>query len=331
MTGPPPSSDDGSHGSELLPARSAHVRPVRLARLPSAPIEAPFVGREQLLQHVRELADVARDGNGIVAALSGEAGIGKSRLLQEVARRGPGFGFQVDWIRDAPRAEEVLRGLAEGGPASPDVSRSGDLRPFPMFTWSRKPRLVVIDDALLEECVPVLTTLATAGIARLPVLVLLGLSPDLDRPSIEARQALAFLARQRVLAQVPVPPLGEAELSELAAHVLGGRPDPRLQGTISSLTEGNPLLAEALMADLLDRGQVRQSPSGCSLVGESPSTYTPPVIGTMLGHVLELIDADIVQSLASAAALGPGFRYSELVEATGQPADQILEHLEAGI
>src|SRR6185436_13440361 len=117
--------------------------------------------------------------------------------------------------------------------------------------------------------------------ARLPVLVLLGLSPDFDRPTIEARQALASLARQRILAQVPVPPLGEAELSELATYVLGGRPDPRLQGTISSLTEGNPLLAEAPMADLLDRGQVSRSDTGCGLLGEIPTTYTPPAVGTM--------------------------------------------------
>jgi DNA-binding CsgD family transcriptional regulator/tetratricopeptide (TPR) repeat protein len=335
MTGQPPSSDAPSDetGRDPRPlhARSVHVRPIRLARLPSAPIEAPFVGREQLLEHLHELADVARGGDGIVATLSGEAGIGKTRLLHEVARRGPGFGFQVDWIRDAPRAEEVLTGLAEGGPASADVSRSGDRLPFPMLKWSRKPRLFVIDDALQAECLPALAALATAGIARLPVLVLLGLSPDLDRPTIAARQALAALARQRVLAQIPVPPLGEAELSELATHLLGGRPDPRLQGAISSLTEGNPLLAEALMADLLERGQVSRSDSGCGLLGEIPATYTPPAVGTMLGHMLELIDAEIVQALASAAALGPGFQFAALQQATGQPADQLLEHLEAGL
>ena len=51
----------------------------------------------------------------------------------------------------------------------------------------------------------------------------------------------------------------------------------------------------------------------------------------MLGHMLELIDADIVQSLASAAALGPGFRCAALQQATGQPADLLLDHLEAGL
>jgi DNA-binding CsgD family transcriptional regulator/tetratricopeptide (TPR) repeat protein len=302
-----------------------------MPRLASVPIEAPFVGREQLLAHIHELADVARSGNGIVAALSGESGIGKTRLLREAARRGPDLGFQVDWIRDAPRVAEVLTSLADGPPMPPDAYRGTEPRPLPLLKWSRKPRLVVVDDAYQPERLPALVALATAGVARLPVLVLLGLSPELDRPTIEARQAMASLARQRILAQIPVPPLGEAELSELATHALGGRPDPRLHGAISSLSEGNPLLAEALMADLLERGQVSRFGSSCGLLGEIPATYTPPAVGTMLGHVLESIDVEIVQSLASAAALGPGFRFAALEQATGQPADQLLAHLEAGL
>ncbi|MCC7368325.1 MAG: hypothetical protein IT306_07880 [Chloroflexi bacterium] len=311
--------------------RDVHVSPVGLARLSRAPVEAPFVGREQLLEYIHEFADIARSGNGIVVALSGEAGIGKTRLLHEVSRRAPGFGFQVDWIRDVLRMEEVLSGLALGGSASPDLHQWGEPVPFPLLKWSRKPRIVILDDALQSERLPALTVLATAGVARLPVLVLLGLSPDLDRPTLEARQALASLARQRALAQVPVPPLAESELSELATHLLGGRPDPRLQSAISSLTEGNPLLAEALMADLLERGQVSLSSSGCSLLGEISPTYTPPSIGTMIGHLFEQLDAEIVQSLASAAALGSGFRCTALEEATGQPPDQLLKHLEAGL
>src|SRR5205085_1494682 len=145
-----------------------------------------------------------------------------------------------------------------------------------------------------------------------------GLSPDLHRTTAEARQLLASLARQRVLAQVPVPPLGEVELFELATHVLGGRPEPRLQETISSLSEGNPLLAEALMADLLERGQLVRSGDRWSLLGDIPAARTPPAVATLLGHIVEAIDPDVLQSLASAATLGSGFRFAALEEATGQ-------------
>ena len=46
------------------------------------------------------------------------------------------------------------------------------------------------------------------------------------------------------------------------------------------MTEGNPLLAEALMADLRERGQVSRTSTGCGLLGEIPTTYTPPAVGS---------------------------------------------------
>jgi DNA-binding NarL/FixJ family response regulator len=304
---------------------------IRTARLASIPIEAPFVGREQLLQHIHELADVARGGQGVVVALSGEAGIGKTRLLREVARWGPDFGFRVHWIRHPRRVDAALAGLPDDRSVSSDTDPGTRPLPFTLLGRSRRPHLVAIDDALQADRLPDLTALATAGVARLPLLVLLGLSPDLNRATTEARRLLASLARQRVLAQVPVPPLGEAELFELATHLLGGRPDPRLQGTISSLSEGNPLLAEALMADLLERGQVSRQADRRGLLGEVPATYTPPAVSRLLGQCVESIDTDVLQSLASAAMLGSGFRFAALEQATGQPADRLLEHLEAGL
>jgi len=49
------------------------------------PIMCPvLIGRVQHLTHLRLLIDRAKSGQGQVALLSGEAGIGKSRLVAEV-------------------------------------------------------------------------------------------------------------------------------------------------------------------------------------------------------------------------------------------------------
>ena len=48
---------------------------------------APFVGRRHELEALLERAATARDGQGQVAFIRGEAGIGKSRLLYELRRR----------------------------------------------------------------------------------------------------------------------------------------------------------------------------------------------------------------------------------------------------
>ena len=57
----------------------------------------PFVGREADLLMLQGLLQACRDsGHGRVVVLRGEAGIGKSRLLEETFARGPGA-----WLRDA--------------------------------------------------------------------------------------------------------------------------------------------------------------------------------------------------------------------------------------
>lgn len=63
------------------PLPTTHPTPdVVWTTLPS--LEAPFVGRDAAMRTLEEALNDARDGHGHVVLISGEAGIGKSRLLQ---------------------------------------------------------------------------------------------------------------------------------------------------------------------------------------------------------------------------------------------------------
>jgi class 3 adenylate cyclase/tetratricopeptide (TPR) repeat protein len=55
----------------------------------------PLVGRDAEVRTIRTLAGRARGGRGQVLCLSGEAGIGKSRLVAEAVAAGERFGFAV--------------------------------------------------------------------------------------------------------------------------------------------------------------------------------------------------------------------------------------------
>src|SRR5690349_2354754 len=60
------------------------------------PLVSPvLVGREQHLEALLHLVDRARAGQGQLALLAGEAGIGKSRLIAEVRRLAAAAGFQL--------------------------------------------------------------------------------------------------------------------------------------------------------------------------------------------------------------------------------------------
>ena len=58
-----------------------------------------FVGREREVQELRHALDEARDGRGLLFLISGEPGIGKSRLAEEVAREAANRDMRVLWGR----------------------------------------------------------------------------------------------------------------------------------------------------------------------------------------------------------------------------------------
>ena len=108
----------------------------------------PFVGRQRELARLLERLDTARQGQGGVALVVGEPGIGKTRLLVELSRRARAAGWQVlagrayetegmppylpfaealrDYLRDAP-LDELLEQLgdraAEVALITPEVRR----------------------------------------------------------------------------------------------------------------------------------------------------------------------------------------------------------------
>jgi tetratricopeptide (TPR) repeat protein len=59
----------------------------------------PFVGREVELRLLESALKGAADGRGRLVLIAGEPGAGKSRLLDEVARRSTGLGALVHWGR----------------------------------------------------------------------------------------------------------------------------------------------------------------------------------------------------------------------------------------
>ena len=59
--------------------------------------EARLVGRERELAALESALEEARDGRGLMAALVGEPGIGKSRLALEIARHAETSGFATAW------------------------------------------------------------------------------------------------------------------------------------------------------------------------------------------------------------------------------------------
>ena len=73
----------------------------------------PVVGRERELARLDKAMQAARIGRGAVVLVSGEAGIGKSRLAQAVAKSARAGGIPVAMGRAVEGSWLALRALGE--------------------------------------------------------------------------------------------------------------------------------------------------------------------------------------------------------------------------
>ena len=87
LRGRPTASQE--HRAHPAAASDVHVR----SGLPAA--DTPLIGREREMARLHRLLEDARRGRGAVVAIEGEAGIGKSRLLAELATAESRSGVQV--------------------------------------------------------------------------------------------------------------------------------------------------------------------------------------------------------------------------------------------
>ena len=123
------------------------------------------MGRGRELEVMTAELDAVARGRGGLTLIVGEAGIGKTRLLEEGVREAERRGFAWAWGRGwemggAPPFWtwiEALRGLARGAgaPAAPKLERAGETERFLLFddvaTYLRRasnvrPVLLVLDD-----------------------------------------------------------------------------------------------------------------------------------------------------------------------------------------
>jgi tetratricopeptide (TPR) repeat protein len=220
-------------------------------------VEPPFVGRAREFRQLMQLLGAASRSHGQVVMISGPAGIGKTRLAEEVALRARRRGVRVAVGRcwrdgEAPPLwpwHMVLRDLdAPGDLLAAHIADTAHGR-FARFVAvldylrHRPPTtsyLLVLDDAHVADPATLLLARFLARERRgLRLLLLLTCRDDLKDVSVEGRELLTELERDTT-------PLRLAGLSEKAVRAYLSAYDrrevsPGLSHTVSTITQGNPL------------------------------------------------------------------------------------------
>jgi DNA-binding CsgD family transcriptional regulator len=214
--------------------------------------------RATFLETLGEYADAAARGHGRLVLVAGEAGIGKTALLDAFAERRP----DLRWLRGAcdggftPRPLGPLYEIATAdGDGLLEQFRSGADRNT-LFATSLerlgtpdRPTAVVVEDVhWADEATLDWLTYLARRLASLPAMVLLTYRDEEVGAESPLRSALASLATQRPTRRMTLPPLTPAAVSELAQSQ--GRADT---DAIYRLTSGNPFYVEELLSNPSDR------------------------------------------------------------------------------
>jgi DNA-binding CsgD family transcriptional regulator len=307
-----------------------------------------LVGRDAELGRLRAVLQDAAAGHAVTGLVSGDAGIGKSRLVAEAMEIAKRDGFTVlcgqcaeigdsvpylpfaDAFRTAPpniakavKARPVLARLLPDGDGQAVEADWAGLARQQMFgavlsllseLAAASPVLLVIEDLHWADATTrhLLTFLARMLHRERVAIIGTYRTDDLHRRH-PLRGVIAELLRLPMVSLVELGPLSGAALAEILSNVPSA-PLPLSTATLSSLVEraeGNAYYAEELL-----------TASSCA-VGSTGSALPTGLAALLLSRVERVSDA--AQQVLRAAAVAGGSAADELVRAASGLSDEAYE------
>jgi DNA-binding CsgD family transcriptional regulator len=294
-----------------------------------------LVGRGEERARLSVALEALEAGRGQAIGLSGEAGIGKSRLLAELVAEARQRGtpvlqmesFEPDRtvpyaaLLDAPWAASLPADLsqliAEVASAADDIDQGQ--RRTQLFrrltTWlselaSVKPILVTCED--LHWC-DENTLELVERLARLtrgaPVCLLVTYRADEAPPRLA--DVLLALHRARVVVELRLQPLTDMDVKAMLRAMLapGTRMRPQALERVVALGDGNPFFVEELLSELVDSDGREQ---------------VPATIRALVAHRTASLSPAAREIVALAALSGRRFGVDLLLSLTGQPEPALI-------
>jgi class 3 adenylate cyclase/predicted ATPase len=286
----------------------------------------PVVGRDHELARLSEAWQRAESGNGGVVHVTGEAGIGKSRLVRTLVERlGEQVGAVQTWqcsahhqttslypvirclerlpgITGEETAEHELEALDQAvaqrnlTPRDARTARLRVLESLLVTDPARHPQLLVVEDLHWADPTTVeLLGRIVATLARVPVLCVLTFRREFEPP---------WTHRAPVL-EIELGPLAPEEVRAMAAAASGTAIDPEVLEMVDAAADGVPLFVEEMLKMLEHAG-------GSNGEGRVPAaTAVPPTLEGLLTERLDRLP-DLGELIDVAAILGREFDRSLL-------------------
>ncbi|MER7334317.1 MULTISPECIES: AAA family ATPase [unclassified Micromonospora] len=246
---------------------------------------APLVGRADLVTTVRSaLLDEVAQGHTAAVFLTGESGVGKTRLLREVSDRLRDAGalvltgscldigdasplhpllqalrrFDAELTGSHARTSSAVRGLLRvfadetAGPDGAGALLERVSRGLHLIAEGR-PLVLVLDDLQwVDRSTRQLLLYLLAGLGDLQLSVLAAVRAESLQGAHPLRRVLTELRRLRSVRVLDLAPLDRAGTDQLAAAVVGRPLAPEAAELVWQRSGGNPFVVEELARDLRD-------------------------------------------------------------------------------
>lgn len=303
-----------------------------------------FIGRRRELEEIARALDVARGGRGQLVLVEGEAGIGKTRLVEEALAAARASGFRVAWGRSwdgdgAPAlwpvvslVREVLafrppdaqeRGqalvddvLAASGAGAPDDRRLrlvDGILALLRSALAEGPLAIGLDDVHGADAASLQIVISLVqALKQSPVCWLCTSRPG-DEPSRDERAAAARQKLRREGRVLALHPLDEKNARAFVIERVGHVDDAAL-AELMRLTLGNPLFLGE-MVELL--------PSNAA----ASSITLPSGVKDAIRRRLAPLPDDARDALAAAAVMGRELTLPGVGMALDVSAEAALERL----
>lgn len=309
-----------------------------------------LVGRDTSLAALRDALDAARAGRGGVCLVTGETGVGKTRLVEELCAGADGVQailVQCDGPDGAPDLWpfiQVLRALKGAGTSlGPELEALADGRTpaktaadaqarFGLFdatagaltTFAKtRPLLVVIDDLHLADLDTLrLLALLSPQLRAAQLLLVATYSSATPRlPSFRA--AMGALSQEPSTWVLRLEPLTREDVAVLVKRANGRALSEALVDKVFHKTKGNPLLVSQLLHVLNAEERV-----GTGGMATSALVGGDGIRDTITGMLAALPDS-ANRVLDVAAVFGTSFPLAPLAAALERTNEQVLGELDA--
>ena len=286
----------------------------------------PFVGRVNELADLVAALEEAASGRGSLVLLTGEPGIGKTRLLSELARIAAARGARVvtgrcweeggappywPWTQVVRSVGGELERLAApagqlgaaGGvvPEGERIRLFDSVGSFLAAASADRLLLVTLDDVHAAD-EPSLLLLRFVGQALADARVLLVASYREAESRVRERGEV-FAELARVGRRIPLRGLSSADVEAYVATVTGSRPTRQVAARLHEITGGNPFFVEEIVSTLAADATLE----GLDGSAKDPFLRMPEEVRVLIRRRVAGLENETVAALRLAAVIGREF------------------------